>query len=425
MDVVELFAGVGGFRLGLERCDKDFFHTVWANQWEPNKKNQFAYDCYCKHWGDTDTVITNKDIETVKGEVPNHDLLVGGFPCQDYSVATTQAKGIEGKKGVLWWSIYDIIKDKHPEYVMLENVDRLLKSPASQKGRDFAIMLKCLHSEGYQVEWKVVDASKYGAYQRRKRTYIFAYRKGSMIYDYITDYTARYGGGDNSMFFRTGFMANAFSIREVLCVHDFSLRGRSLQNISDDWSMDNGFYDTGYLICSDNGLDCTGKYCKYYPTNFNERCLHEILDIDVPDVPSKYYLDIIQQDKMAYLKGSKRIEREKDNGFRYTYTEGAIPFPDSLYQPSRTMLTSEGSMNRSSHVIKSSVFGLRFLTPNECEKLNGFPIDWTEGMTDRQRYFCMGNALVVDMITRMADVITKIELGKGLDSVYEQMKKEE
>ena len=154
--VIELFAGVGGFRVGLDRADADFFKTIWANQWEPATKVQHAAMVYEKNFGVGSVV--NYDINQVKTEdIPDHDMLVGGFPCQDYSVATTlsNSKGIEGKKGVLWWSIYRILKEKgtsRPEVVFLENVDRLLLSPASQRGRDFAIILECLNELGYIVE---------------------------------------------------------------------------------------------------------------------------------------------------------------------------------------------------------------------------------------------------------------------------------
>ena len=139
--VVELFAGVGGFRIGLENAS-DRFVTVWADQWEPGRKDQFAFRCYDAHFGDSGSVNVNEDIAKVWKEVPEHDLLVGGFPCQDYSVAATQAKGIEGKKGVLWWNIFDIIKLRLPRFILLENVDRLVRSPASQRGRDFGIILR-------------------------------------------------------------------------------------------------------------------------------------------------------------------------------------------------------------------------------------------------------------------------------------------
>lgn len=95
--VVELFAGVGGFRLGFERCNSNIFRTIWSNQWEPKQKGQWAYKCYVSHFGASSNCV-NEDISTVIDCVSEHDLLVGGFPCQDYSVANTSARGIEGKK---------------------------------------------------------------------------------------------------------------------------------------------------------------------------------------------------------------------------------------------------------------------------------------------------------------------------------------
>ena len=192
--VAELFAGVGGFRLGLdgyhseEHPEFDMpaagpYETVWANQWEPpgSEAKQFAWRCYESHFGDGSCV--NEDIhavmdaaETAEVEIPDVDMVVGGFPCQDYSVAKplSMAGGIEGKKGVLWWEIHRFLKLKEPRYCLFENVDRLLKSPAAQRGRDFAIILSCLNSLGYAVEWRVVNSAEYGFPQRRKRVYIYA-----------------------------------------------------------------------------------------------------------------------------------------------------------------------------------------------------------------------------------------------------------
>ncbi len=147
--VAELFAGVGGFRLGLEKNNQ--YDIVWSNQWEPSTKMQHASMVYEKRCGGENH--SNQDIATVEvSEIPTHDVLVGGFPCQDYSVATTlhNSKGLIGKKGVLWWSIHKILKDKKnkPKYLFLENVDRLLKSPSTQRGRDFSVMLKSLEKLG-------------------------------------------------------------------------------------------------------------------------------------------------------------------------------------------------------------------------------------------------------------------------------------
>ena len=178
--VVELFAGVGGFRIGLEGAS-DAYETIWNNQWEPSTQRQDASLVYQARFGRKGH--SNKDINTVAThDIPDHDLLVGGFPCQDYSVAATLSKsgGIEGKKGVLWWQIYRILNekgDKRPQYIFFENVDRLLNSPATQRGRDFAIILSSLADLGYVVEWRVINAAEYGMPQRRRRTYIVGYQR--------------------------------------------------------------------------------------------------------------------------------------------------------------------------------------------------------------------------------------------------------
>ena len=195
--VAELFAGVGGFRLGLEGWEKksassgytkpikSIYEIVWSNQWEPSTKTQHASLVYEKRFGKSGH--SNEDITTVDvATIPDHDLLVGGFPCQDYSVATTlkNSKGLIGKKGVLWWSIHKILgeKKKKPKYIFLENVDRLLISPSKQRGRDFAIILKSLDDLGYAVEWRVINAADYGMPQRRKRIFILGYSKNTTLY---------------------------------------------------------------------------------------------------------------------------------------------------------------------------------------------------------------------------------------------------
>ena len=182
--VVELFAGVGGFRIGLEGAS-DAYDTIWNNQWEPSTQHQDASLVYRARFGSKGH--SNVDINLVKTkDIPDHDLLVGGFPCQDYSVAATLSRsgGIEGKKGVLWWQIYRILEekgDKRPHYIFFENVDRLLNSPATQRGRDFAIILASLSDLGYVVEWRIINAADYGMPQRRRRTYIVGYLQNSVV----------------------------------------------------------------------------------------------------------------------------------------------------------------------------------------------------------------------------------------------------
>ena len=400
--VCELFAGVGGFRLGLERLNTNW-QTVWFSQWEPGKKQQWAHDCYVSHFGDCADVNneyhTGEDISSVdKKNIPDHSLLVGGFPCQDYSVAHSlgTSHGIEGKKGVLWWQIRDTIIAKKPAFCLFENVDRLLKSPASQRGRDFGIILSCLNELGYSAEWRVVNAAVYGAVQRRNRIFIFAYRNDTAYAKSVADSEA------SDIISSIGFMQKAFPTEDITDITSVSIPDDVVQ-VSDTFQYK--FEKAGYMH---DGMAYTAKVVE---KEEKATTLGEILQ---SDVDKRYYISIDKLPKWTYLKGSKRIPRKSKDGHEYIYSEGPVAFPDAWDKPGRTMLTSEGTLNRCSHVVSDPATGnLRIFTPVETERMQGFDDDWTKDtiigeMPERMRYFCMGNALVVPMITRMGAVLDKI-----------------
>lgn len=408
--VAELFAGVGGFRLGLdgyhdpEHPEYDMpaagpFRTIWANQWEPGTdRRQFAARCYKVHFGE-DSVV-NEDIHLVldkyeAGEIniPDVKMVVGGFPCQDYSVARTlsQASGIEGKKGVLWWDIYRFLRLKKPELGLFENVDRLLKSPSSQRGRDFAIILSCFASLGYAVEWRVINSAEYGFPQRRKRVYIYAEKTDSEWN--LEDRLAN------------GVMAEAFPIMPIgsiseLRVFDDPADNSNRFGVGEKTSPFHtaGAMQAGRIVTADVVENYTGK----------KMVLGDVL-VPESEVPAEYY---VSDDKVAdwkYLKGAKREPRKnKRTGYEYMYSEGAMAFPDSLDKPSRTILTGEGGTtpSRFKHVIETPDGRLRRLVPDELDQLQCFPMGWTNtGMTDGQRAFCMGNALVTGIPHRIGQAI--------------------
>lgn len=395
--VVELFAGVGGFRLGLENCSP-LFKTVLANQWEPFKTAQYAYDCYKKKFKELHNCI-NDDVAKIKDNIPSHDLLVGGFPCQDYSVAKSNAQGIQGKKGVLWWEILDIVKKNKPRYILLENVDRLLKSPSSQRGRDFGVMLKSLADFGYGVEWRVINAAEYGFAQRRRRVFIFAFRNDTNFFKLIENTLPEKVIGEK------GFFADEFPIEK-----DFFLKQKELNHYGtinteklEDFSRHFKFYfeNTGFVI-NHQFYTAETKPISTAPT--------PLLDVlEKREIEKEFFLNGSLQE-WEFLKGSKKIERTRPNGEKYFFTEGKMSFPDSLELPARTMLTSESRVNRSSHVVTDWLTGkLRLLTPVECERINGFPDNWTkESMPEKFRYFVMGNALVVPLITKMGRTLLKL-----------------
>lgn len=396
--ICELFAGVGGFRLGFDRLESDW-ETVWFSQWEPGAKTQWAHDCYLKHFGDladsAGEYHTGEDISTViKENIPNHTLLVGGFPCQDYSVAHTlsSSKGIEGKKGVMWWQIRDTIIAKNPPFCLFENVDRLLKSPSKQRGRDLGIILACLNELNYSAEWCVVNAATYGAAQRRRRVFIFAYRNDLKYAKKMKKKAIE------KILFKDGFMAQAFPVFAIGDIKTGTIN-KDVVEISDNFLF--GFDKAGYMT---GGTIYTSKVSEIEEPPVNlERIVENVTD-------EKYYIPEEKMPKWIYLKGAKKIPRVSASGYKYTFSEGAIAFPDPLDRPARTMLTSESTLNRSSHVVRDPGTGkLRVLTPIEAERLQGFDDDWTDtGMPERMRYFCMGNSLVVPMVTRMGKVLNSI-----------------
>lgn len=391
----ELFAGVGGFRLGMDRLESGW-NTVWFSQWEPKASIQHAHNCYVSHFGDCKDLKgeyhTGDDISTVdKKMIPDHTLLVGGFPCQDYSVARSLSgeKGIEGKKGVLWWQIRDTLIAKQPPFCIFENVDRLLKSPSSQRGRDFGVILSCLASEGYSVEWRVINAASYGAAQRRRRTFIFAYKNTTKYSGSIQDKSSE------EIVLKDGMMSKAFPVSEILQSKTTQI-GTDLLEITNEFAFE--FMQAGHMR---NGEIYTAKVLEIEEAPI---MLGEILQKGVDE---SYYITSEKMEKWSYLKGGKRIERTAANGHKYFYSEGPVAFPDPWDRPGRTMLTSESTLNRSSHAVSDPKTGrIRIITPIEAERLQGFDDDWTNtGMTQRMRYFCMGNALVVPMITRMGKVL--------------------
>lgn len=396
--ICELFAGVGGFRLGFERLEAGW-ETTWFSQWEPGARTQWAHNCYVQHFGDSPDLNnefhTGEDISTMdKQAIPDHTLLVGGFPCQDYSVAHTlsSSHGIEGKKGVLWWQIRDTIIAKKPPFCIFENVDRLLKSPAKQRGRDFGVILACLAQEGYSVEWRVVNAAQYGAAQRRRRTFIYAYRNDTIYGQKMADISA------DMIIKNGGLMAKAFPIQNIGQITE-TVIGGDIVDVSDNFAF--AFETAGYM--------CKGRIYTAKVTEQEEEpiTLGKILQTTVDD---KFYVTNEKMPKWTYLKGAKKIPRKSADGHEYTFSEGPIAFPDPWDRPGRTMLTSESTLNRSTHVVSDPGTGrLRLLTPVEAERLQGFDDEWTNtGMPDRMRYFCMGNALVVPMITRMGRVLDTI-----------------
>lgn len=382
MRVIEMFAGVGGFRVGLEKVDKSF-EFVWANQWEPGKKKQPAWECYIKNFGEGSCV--NQDISTVDvKDIPDFDLLTAGFPCQDYSVAKTlkHSGGIEGKKGVLWWDINRVLESKKPRYVLLENVDRLLASPSKQRGRDFAIILNCLMTQGYDVEWRVINAAEYGMPQKRKRVFIFAVKKEFLVT--VLD------------------KAFPFNSSKEL---KFKLE-KDILELSNNFAKINNDSFENYGIARSFEIS-TMKVSPIYNDAYTN--LGDILE-PLNNVPKEFLITEQDLEEWKPFKLGRKINRVSKDGFEYVYSEGKMTFPDALNKPARTIITGEGgpAASRFKHVVlQDSQY--RRLTPLELERVQMFPDNHTQGFTNVQRAFFMGNALVTGIVTKIGNELKKLK----------------
>ena len=392
--VVELFAGVGGFRIGLEGAS-DAYETIWNNQWEPSTVHQDASLVYRARFGSKGH--SNQDINIVPTKnIPDHDLLVGGFPCQDYSVASTLSRsgGIEGKKGVLWWQIYRILDEKgdnRPNYIFFENVDRLLGSPAKQRGRDFAIILASLSDLGYTVEWRVINAAEYGMPQRRRRTYIVGYRDGSVVDGKIEEL--------DKWVLYDGVMAKAFPFEgKEGTASVFNIEG-TIREVSDGFNKghkNSPFGDAGVMRSRYvYSIDTTPVYEGTTMTLGGNLVDEEL-------VPEEFFIPENEVAKWEYEKGAKKIERISKEGYKYIFSEGGMAFPDYLDRPSRTIITGEGgsAASRFKHVVLTPSGRYRRLIPIELERLNMFPDNHTlhPDVSDGRRAFLMGNALVCGVV---------------------------
>ena len=424
MNVLELFAGVGGFRIGLENANPDYFRTLWSNQWEPSRKSQDAFEVYNYHFPDSENInISIADITDEQFAEMNADMIVGGFPCQDYSVARSKKneQGIEGQKGVLFWEIIRATRIIRPRFLILENVDRLLKAPSKQRGRDFAIMLTAFNNLGYSVDWRVINAADYGRSQRRRRVFFFIYRNDiPFAHQMDKRFEEQEQVFDENRYddyiFHEGLFATQFPIMNtpVKKRHVYYELPEDIVEVSDNFS--GTVWNTGVM-----------RHGRYYSIdtapNYDGEpiTLGEILQNE-EEVPEKFFInDPAKLEKFQYLRGPKRIERTSADGHTYIYSEGGMSPTDDLNLPGRTMLTSEGTVNRSTHFLH--VNGrYRLITPVEAERLQDFPDNWTalkklsDGtvteVSDKMRMFFMGNALVTDIVRKIGEFIVEIDIAE-------------
>ena len=298
---------------------------------------------------------------------------------------------------MLFWYITNILIEKKTPFVLLENVDRLLKSPSTKRGKDFAIMLKTFDELGYNVQWRVLNAAEYSMPQKRKRIFIFAHKK-------ILNYSKFFLENDTNIL-NNNLFNKVFPVKNLEILKEVDLKKyKDIVDVSENY-LDGKFLDTGIMI---NGKVFSSSISEISEPVFS---LGKILEIasNFNKTLDEFIVEDDKIEKWKYLKGAKKINRISKTGHEYTYSEGTMSFPENLREPARTILTSESNLSRSSHIIfDQNIKKYRILTPIECELIQMFPVNWTDTMPQKKRYFMMGNALVTGIIKRLEPKLREI-----------------
>ena len=372
MKFIDLFAGIGGFRYGLQKVEIESesssdhesgasqhgqraFHCVWSNEWD-----KYANKIYTKHFGECDS----RDIRTVDTkDIPDHDLLCAGFPCQSFSIAGKRL-GFEDTRGTMFFEIARIIRDKRPRYFLLENVKGLL---SHDEGKTFQTILGVLSDLGYEYQWQVLNSKNFGVPQNRERVFIVGHLREtsrpevfpigeSYSISHQTKYAEQAGRSriSSTIDARYGSLRNA---GETYLHYIGGIRGKRDMWLKDNKQNSRNF-SQGQRVYSSDGIAST-------------------IAGNAGGLGGKtglYAIPVLTPDRMEKRQNGRRFKNDGDPAFTLT--------------------------SQDKHGVYDGL-NIRRLTPVECERLQGFPDNWTEGISDTQRYKCLGNAVTTLVITEI------------------------
>ena len=347
--VFSMFSGVGGFELGLLKSGADVELVGFC---EDNKYASQILEKRFKgvtNYGDATKLISE--------EIPNFDLLVGGFPCQAFSVAGKQ-RGFADTRGTLFFEVARILRDKKPKHFILENVKGLL---SHDSGRTFQTILKVLADIGYLVQWEVCNSKNFGVPQSRERVYLVGHLRGQSR---PKVFPIRKVGSENNQ--KNHPKEITKDLPMAYRVYDTNGVSTTLRAVGGGVGAKTGLYQVGMIarngkvIHKDTATCLDANYFKGFD-NMGQRTGVEIRACLTPNRTEK-------------SQNGRRFKDDREPMF--TLTQQDIH----------------------GVVINTKI---RRLTPMECERLQGFPDGWTEGLSDTQRYKCMGNAVTTTVVTEV------------------------
>lgn len=401
---LSLFSGIGGFEYGIQLSrHRDKLINIGYSEID-----KYADSIYRKRFpsrmvGDIHTHTPMGDVTKLRtSDLPSFDLLVGGFPCQAFSIAGKR-RGFDDTRGTLFFEIARILRDKRPRYFLLENVKGLL---SHDKGKTLQEILRVLTELGYDIQYQVYNCKNHDVPQNRERIYLKGYfreRCGGEILS-LRNTNKEVAGAMN--FYtppnRCGKLVDVGGINGTLTTsgkdgeHNTFINENQLMEITSKVSQGRRVYDSkglgitlnargnnGYYVDYDSKMNCIGNI---RPSNHIEDNVYgsdglvsTICRSNVPIIEDNVTLarPVLTPDRVNKRQNGRRMKEDGEPSFTITSTDRYGVYDE---------------------------FRIRRLTPIECERLQGFPDDWTkygadgEIISNTQRYKCLGNAVTTTVV---------------------------
>lgn len=364
-----LFSGIGGIDLGLERAGME---CAWQVEID-----EYARRVLEKHWPEVERYGDVKEVG--KYNLEPVDLICGGFPCQDVSVAGKRS-GLAGKRSGLWHEFHRILEEMRPEWCVIENVPGLL---SSNKGRDFATIIRALAELRYGVAWRILDAQYFGVAQRRRRVFIVGHTGD--------------GRAAEVLFEQQGSSGNTAPSRE---------EGESVTALTQNGVGASGADDNqaqgGHLIAAPVKASSPSR------RNGGSWPIAEEFVISPPLMGEGHDASEDGRGRKSLVFDTTQVTSPENRsnpqpgGPCHSLAAGArapaVAFDANAGFTDRQYPVRSGDYAQLKAATREAVagnFGVRRLTPTECERLQGFPDGWTEGLSDSARYRALGNAVCV------------------------------
>ena len=370
MKAVELFCGIGGFRLA---CDQQNIRTIFAND-----MNDHACSVYQENFGSDN--LYHCDLNDVIDEVPDHQLLTGGFPCQPFSSAGKK-RGVDEIRGTLFESIARVLRNNQPAVFVLENVKRLLHM---DKGRHFKTILATLTEAGYSVEWALLDSCHFSLPQARERVFLVGFKGNMQKLAFLGHYLGSKPGEEMEVFLPDKAAWNTLE----------------KQNRFNAWG----------IAIGDQVLTCDMPHPTF---GKKKKLLRAILEKNVDE---KYFFN--KADTEERIKNSDKVDKFI-NGVEVLYNQkGGARMGYTIFGVNGIAPTLTGSTSR--HYERYQIDGLiRRLTPNEYARIQGFPDGHCSSVNDSKQYILYGNAVppqMAEWVIKQAKSPTLVDDIQGLSS---------